>query len=271
MEILEVLGYLGAIATGLVLGVIGGGGALMSVPVLVYIFKVDAHTATGYSMFIVGVTALYAAYSNIKQKLVDIDAVLWYGVPSVVSVFVVRSFVLPGIPEILPVTGWHVTKDMAILSLLSIVMILIGYKMIWGKNKTVDEVAQSEPVNYIGIVLYALVIGAFLGLVGAGGGILMAPALMHYARLQIKTAIATSLVLVAFNSFVGFVGEISANPMIDWYFLARFTVLSVAGMVAGLYISKNLKAELLKQLFGWFVLLLGIYIAINEVSLIIKG
>ena len=267
MEINLILGYTGAVLTGIVLGLMGGGGALLSIPVLVYLFHIDATLATGYSLFLVGVTATMGAVQNILKRQIDYSAAMYYGIPSLLTVYMVRRFVIPNMPEkIFQIGTYVVDKNHFILFFLAIVMFGAAYKMIVSGQDT-RENAVTHPVNHIKLMMYAVLIGAFLGLVGAGGGFLMIPALVYFANLPMKKAVGTSLLLVAVNSFVGFLGDVHSNHQLDWEFLALFSVFSITGVFTGIYLQHYLNGAKLKRSFGWFVLAVAIYMVVRETFL----
>ena len=264
MEISIVLGYGGALLTGLVLGLMGGGGALLSIPVLVYLFHIPATTATGYSLFLVGITAAFGAVQNVRKQLVDYTATLYYGVPSVITVYMLRRFVIPNLPDVMfSIGNYAVDKNHFILFVLSVVMFGAAYKMITGSTADADS-ETSRPVSHVKLIAYAVAIGSFLGLVGAGGGFLMIPALVYFANLPMKKAVGTSLLLVSVNSFIGFLGDINANHALDWNFLLLFSAFSVVGVFTGIYLQHFLNGEKLKKSFGWFVLAVAVYMLIRE-------
>jgi len=266
MDIYLVLGYIGAVLTGLVLGLLGGGGALLSIPVLVYFFHVPASAATGYSLFLVGVTATWGALQNIRKKLVDYEAVLYYGLPSLITVYCMRRFVMPAMPEVFFTIGkFTLDKNHFILLLLSVVMFIAAYKMITAKPVEQED-ATGVGIDRIKLPLLAILIGSFLGLVGAGGGFLMIPALIYLANLSMRKAVGTSLLLVAVNSFVGFLGDVHSNPLMDWKFLFIFSAFSIAGLITGNYLHNFIKGDTMKKYFGWFILLVAILMVVKELS-----
>ncbi|MFN8287880.1 MAG: sulfite exporter TauE/SafE family protein [Chitinophagales bacterium] len=264
MDVNHILGYVGALLTGMVLGLLGGGGALLSVPTLTGFFGLSAAVATGYSLFLVGVTASSGAVQNIRKKMVDFSAVAWYGIPSLITVFCIRRFVLPAIPQqIFTVGNFTLDKNHLILLLLSVAIFIAAYKMIFSKsNEEVENEAHS--LNHGKLIVYAVLLGTFLGMVGAGGGFLMTPALMHYANLNLKKAIGTSLVLVAVNSLVGFLGDLSVNPHIDWLLLATFSAFSITGVFIGHALQSRVPTQKLRIMFGWTLVAIGVYMVFHE-------
>ena len=266
MDIFHILGYIGAVMTGLILGLLGGGGALLSIPVLVYLFHIPATLATGYSLFLVGLTATTGALQNIRKQLVDYTAVLYYGIPSAITVYCMRRFVMPALPNtFFTINNFTVDKNHFILFVLVLVMFIAAYKMITAKTEE-DKDTASGSINYIKLPLYAVLVGGFLGLVGAGGGFLMIPALVLFANLPMRKAVGTSLVLVAANSFIGFVGDIHGNVAMDWKFLFLFSAFSIIGVLAGNYLQHFVKGNELKKYFGWFILLVALLMVVKEIS-----
>ena len=264
MELNHIVGYAGAVLTGLILGLMGGGGALLSIPVLHYLFLIPADVATGYSLFLIGVTATSGAIQNIREKLVDYNALAYYGIPSAVTVYCVRRFLIPNLPDtIIHIYGYTLDKNHTILGLLCIVMFTLAYKMILVEPEIEQEheVKESE----IGkLIMYSVLIGLFIGVVGAGGGFLMTPALIYIAHLSIKKAIGTSLLLVAGNSLIGFMGDIHSNQTMDWKFLFIFSSFSIVGVFVGIYLQQFIQAKKLKKMFGWFVLFIAVLMVLKE-------
>ncbi len=260
-----ILGYAGAVLTGLVLGLLGGGGALLSIPVLVYLFHIPASVATGYSLFLVGITASSGALQNIRKKSVDYRAILYYGFPSVITVYAVRRFLIPNMPEIIfSSSGFILNKNDLILLFLSVAMFAAGIRML----KSDDRVGNKEKhqLNLPLLFLYAVLIGAFLGLVGAGGGFLMIPALVYFANLTMKKAVGSSLVLVAINSFIGFLGDIHSSQTMDWSFLLTFSAFSITGVLAGHYLGHFINEQKLRKSFGGLMIVIGVFVVVKEIA-----
>ncbi len=263
MEIIEILGYVGALIIGLVLGLIGGGGSILTVPVLVYLLSEDPVIATAYSLFVVGVSSLVGAFRNMQKKLVDFRTAIVFAIPAFIAVYVTRKFLIPFIPdELFSVGGFLITKNIAIMLFFAVIMILASYSMIKSKNKPTDE-NQAIQYNYPLIIIEGFVVGTLTGIVGAGGGFLIIPALVILAKLPMKKAVATSLLIIAIKSLIGFIGDVQ-NLEIEWNFLVSFTALSVVGIFIGIWLNKFIDGKKLKKGFGWFVLVMGIYIIFKE-------
>jgi len=265
MEILEILGYFGALIIGVVLGLIGGGGSILTVPVLVYLLAINPVTATAYSLFVVGASALVGAFKNMQKKLVDFRTAIVFSIPAFIAVYATRKYMVPAIPESLfSIGGLEITKNIGIMLFFAIIMILASVSMIRENGKKKAD-AEKISYNYPLIIIEGIVVGVLTGIVGAGGGFLIIPALVLLAKLPMKKAVATSLLIIAIKSLIGFIGDVQ-NMNIDWIFLAIFTGLSVVGMFVGIYLNKFIDGKKLKKGFGWFVLLMGVYIIWAEIS-----
>lgn len=260
---IETLGYIGALLIGIVLGLIGGGGSILTVPVLVYLLFVNPVTATAYSLFVVGVSALVGAISNIKKGLVDFKTAIVFSIPAFIAVYVTRRYLVPAIPESLfTINDFEVTKNIGIMVFFAIIMLAASISMI--RNKKPEPDADTVVTyNYPLILIEGFVVGILTGIVGAGGGFLIIPALVLLAKLPMKKAVATSLLIIAIKSLIGFIGDIETLD-IDWNFLLLFTGISVVGMFVGIWLNKFIDGKKLKNGFGWFVLIMGIYIIFKE-------
>lgn len=263
MEVIDLLGYLGALIIGVVLGLIGGGGSILTVPVLVYLLSINPVTATAYSLFVVGASSLIGAINNLKEKLVDFRTATVFAIPAFMAVYGTRKYLVPAIPDhIFTLWSFEVTKDIGIMLFFAVIMVVASISMIKGNGK---EELQDVKVryNYPLILIEGVVVGILTGIVGAGGGFLIIPALVLLAKLPMKKAVATSLLIIAVKSLIGFIGDVE-NLEIDWAFLLVFTGLSIAGIFLGGYLNKFIDGGKLKKGFGWFILLMGIYIIVKE-------
>lgn len=253
-----------ALVIGLTLGLLGGGGSILTVPVLVYLFAIEPTIATGYSLFIVGLSALFGAIGYYRNKLIDLKMVAVFGSASLAAVYLARRVIVPAIPDELFQLGDLVfTRDMGIMILFAILMVLASYSMIKGSTKP-NEAAEAVKYNYPILLLQGVLIGILVGMVGAGGGFLIIPALVVFSKLPMKMAVGTSLSIIAINSLIGFIGELQTRTM-DWTFLLLFSGLAVAGIFVGMKLSTYVPGQKLKPAFGWFVLIMGIYILGKEI------
>ncbi len=262
---MEIAGYIGAILMGLTLGLIGGGGSILTVPILVYLFHVDAVLATAYSLFIVGLTSLVGSVSHMKLGNIHWKTALVFGIPSIVSVFFTRLVIVPHIPNpMFNIGSLVVSKPMGLLILFAIIMILAAYSMIKPAKKKTETDENEVQFNFPLILAEGLIVGIVTGLVGAGGGFLIIPALVLLAKLPMKKAVGTSLMIIAAKSLIGFIGDMKGAEVIDWKFLIVFSSIAIVGILFGSMLSKKIAGEKLKPAFGWFVLIMGIYIILKE-------
>ncbi len=261
---MEFLGFIGAALMGLSLGLIGGGGSILTVPILVYLFSINPVTATAYSLFVVGTTSLVGSVSHLRMGNIHWRAALVFGVPSIISIFITRSFIVPAIPDVLVQTSTRtLTKPLAILLFFALIMLIAAYTMITNK-KAETESTSKETLNYPVVFFIGIGVGMIAGLVGAGGGFLIIPTLVLLVQLPMKRAIGTSLAIIASNSLIGFMGDLHGNMEIDWKFLLLFSVIAIIGITVGSLLSRKISGEKLKHVFGWFVLAMGLYIIIKE-------
>lgn len=261
-----ILGYAAAVLMGGVLGLIGGGGSILTVPILVYLFKVPPVLATAYSLFIVGLTSIFGLIGYARAGLVQFRTGIAFSIPAMLGVFAARKFLVPVIPQQLFSLGaLAVTKDMLIMGLFAVMMVLASVSMIRKPKPNAEpepkEVPEAQKILFVGIE--GLIVGLLTGLVGAGGGFLVIPVLVHFAGLEMKAAVATSLLVIAIKSLVGFLGDLGGEQQLDWAFLGGFSVFTVAGALLGSWSSKFVPGDRLKPAFGWFVLLMGIFILVS--------
>ncbi len=264
MDSIVIIGFAAAIVIGISLGLIGGGGSILTVPVLVYILGVNPVLATAYSLFVVGSTSLVGAATYMKKGLVNYKTALVFAIPSFIAVFLTRKFLVPALQDPLFTLGEAIiTKNIGIMVFFALIMLAASYSMIFAK-KCVD-CDEDEPIvfNFPMIALEGSVVGVITGIVGAGGGFLIIPALVLLAKLPMKMAVGTSLLIIAAKSLIGFLGDLSTQA-IDWQLLLIFTALSIVGIFIGSALSKKINEKVLKTGFGWFVLIMGIYIITKE-------
>lgn len=259
---IEFFGFVGALLIGVVLGLIGGGGSILTVPVFVYILGIDPLTATAYSLFVVGVSSGVGAIRNAQKGMVDFRTGIVFAIPAFIAVYLTRMYLVPAIPDhLFTFAGIEFTKEIGIMVFFALIMLIASYSMIKGRKDDKEE--RAIHYNYPMILLEGSVVGVLTGIVGAGGGFLIIPALVLLAGLQMKKAVATSLMIISVKSLVGFLGDVQ-NMSIDWTFLLVFTAISIAGIFVGIYANKFIDGKKLQKGFGWFVLLMGVYIILKE-------
>jgi uncharacterized protein len=257
-----IIGYLGALFMGIILGLIGGGGSIIALPIFVYLFHIQPDLAVVYSLFIVGNSAFFASANHVRAGNFAPKIALEFGAASVFSVVVSRYFIIPNIPAVLfEINGFEVKKAMVLLLLFAFLMLFVAIKMIFTQNIEQNPIAVSSQK----LVFSGLGIGFLTGLIGAGGGGLIVPTLVYYANLPMKKAIGTSLVIIGANAMIGFGVSALQITDFDWKLLFSFLAIAFIGTFIGAQLSKKISNQALKPAFGWFVLLMGIYIILKEI------
>ncbi|MCS6958580.1 MAG: sulfite exporter TauE/SafE family protein [Pseudanabaenaceae cyanobacterium SKYGB_i_bin29] len=262
----QIGGYFLASLIGISLGLIGGGGSILTVPVLVYVMGVNATRATAYSLFIVGITALVGSLDYCRKRLISWQAAVVFSLPAFSSVFVVRKYLIPAIPrEVLRVGSFILTKDIFLMVVFALLMIFASVSMIRDRKNGKEEEVLSLNSPLIGVT--GLLVGGVTGLVGAGGGFMIIPALVNFAHLPMKKAVGTSLLIIATNSLIGFIGDLmSPTETIDWNLLISFSFIACLGIFFGSYLSNFIPGARLKKGFGWFVAVMALYILAKEIA-----
>jgi len=263
MMVHEFFGYAAAVLVGLVIGLAGGGGSILTVPIFVYIFGIPTMLATSYSLFVVGTTSLIGSLNHIWKKRVDLRVTIAFAGPSFISVYLSRRYLVPALPDPLVRFGdINVPRSDAILFFFAIVMILAARAMIRDKRPSEGIAADGRP-RYGSLALDGLAVGLLTGVIGAGGGFLIVPMLVLLAGLPMQRAVATSVLIIAVNSFIGFLGDLQ-HISLNWNFLLPFTGLSIVGIFLGMYLARYVPAQVLRKGFGWFVLVVAAYMIARE-------
>lgn len=265
MGLFEIFGYISALVIGISLGLIGGGGSIMAVPVLAYLFLLDEKAATAYSLFIVGTSSLVGGIKKHRKGFVDWRTAIVFGIPSILGVWLVRYFVIPALPHIIFSSGeFEFTRRMAMFGLFSLLMIPAAFSMLKTKKEISEINVKAVKYNYPLIYLEGLIVGAITGMIGAGGGFLIIPALVVLAKIEMKRAIGTSLIIIAFKSILGFLLGDAMTMEIDWIFLLVISITTIIGIFIGSYISSFFDGKKLKKGFGYFVLVMAGFIFYME-------
>jgi uncharacterized membrane protein YfcA len=264
---MQIFGFLLAALVGISLGAIGGGGSILTVPILVYVLDVNPVLATSYSLFIVGATSMVGAFNNYRKGLVSVKTALLFGSSSITTVFLTRKLLMPAIPAVLYSNGnFHITQALATMVLFAILMLMASIAMIRNKDEGDGLVVKDSDnaINLSKLLINGVVIGFATGFLGAGGGFLLIPALVLLIKMPMKQAIGTSLLIIALNSLIGFTGDLG-HFIIDWKFLITITLIAISGIFVGGFLANKIDSLKLKKAFGWFVLVMGICIIVKEI------
>lgn len=259
-----ILGVLLFFLIGMVLSILGSGGAILTIPVLVYVFDINPYWATSYSMFIMGLSNWTATIDNIKKKDIYYKLGLYFAVPGLLVTFLIRRFVLPEIPDLL----YHnpaiqISKDNAIMLVFSILILFTAIRSLRSKSNRKNLSMVFSPIKNM---LQGAGVGVVTGFVGAGGGFLIVPSLVFVSKIPIRQAIATSLFIISITTTLGFLGDLNPSVHMDWPFLLYCTFCSIAGVLVANTIKNKFSNKTLKLFFGYFILVLGIVIFFIEIQ-----
>ena len=239
-----ILGLILSAFIGLSLGLIGGGGSILTVPILVYFLGVEAHEAVGMSLAVVGATSLFGSYLHWKRGNVDFSSGLLFGVSGIFGAFLgspLTKMVSPG----------------ALLLLFGALMFVVAVSMLRRKGKASDEIPGE--LNKTKAVLAGFGVGVLTGFLGVGGGFLIVPALVLFGGLQMKEAIGTSLLVIFLNCVAGLAGHASQGSF-DWALTFLVMALAVSGAIFGTVLSHRLSAHRLQKTFAYLVLVVAVFL-----------
>lgn len=254
---MELLGYFAAVFIGICLGMLGGGGAILTIPVLVYLFGISPIVASHYSILIVGITSLAGGLRYHLRGLVDLRVTVLFGIPCLVGVLLSRNYVIKYIPDQVHIYGQHfIARESFFMLAFASFMILAAAFMLSGTasmEKAWKDRSKPAPVLSIPV---GLVIGGISGLLGIGGGFLIIPTLAIIFRLSIKTAVGTSLGIIVLNSVAAILGT-DGLMQIDWRLFTGISLVALAGMAIGTRIAQTVKARVLQKLLAVMMLLIA--------------
>lgn len=244
------LGAVLALLVGATLGLLGGGGSILTVPILVYVVGLDAHEAIALSLLVVGVTSAAALVGHARAGRVRFQVGLVFGATSMIGAYGAGQ-----VAHLLPATFLLVAFG-AMMLVTAVAMMRRG-----GGDESVDRVEPRLPI--LAIVAEGLVVGALTGLVGAGGGFVVVPALVLLGKLPMRTAVGTSLLVITMNSFAALAGH-AASVSIDWPLAIVLTTMAVVGSVLGARFASRVPQALLKRGFAWLVVVMAIFVLMQE-------
>lgn len=258
--------YFFALFIGILLGLMGGGGSILTVPILVYVAGFQSIIATTYSLFIVGITSLIGMITYAKRGLVSFQAALSFALPSFIGAFLTRKFIFPLIPDpFLSFAGFQLSKHKVLMLLFAVLILVAAISMIIAKKEGGDKEIDNKPPYFTWLIGFFT--GFLTSLVGAGGGFIIIPTLVFLLRLPMKMAVGTSLFIIATNSLLSFSGDLLNQTAIDWQFLAYFTTVATIGIMVGSYFSQKVSGSRIRIVFGYFLVCIAFFILIKELIL----
>lgn len=263
---LELLGFLACAIVGILLGLLGAGGSILTVPVLVYFFGLPPLLATSYSLFIVGSTSMVASINKYQRGEVLIKPALLFAFISITAVISIRSCILPHIIyDTFRIGHIEIAYDNLCMLLFAVLMIVAALFMVTQLNDKQFANDEIRGKRWLKVSFFALAIGAVTGLLGAGGGFLIFPVLTLLLHVEVKKAVGTSLTIVALNSFSGFASDMKL-PEFNWFFLLTITAIALVGGISGMIIAQKIDSRMIKKCFAWLVLSMGLVILLTEFS-----
>ena len=252
MSVPFVIGLVLSAAIGLSLGLIGGGGSILTVPILVYFLGVSPHHAVGMSLAVVGATSLLGAWLHHRKENVDLRTGLLFGAAGIVGAVLgspLTKLVSPG----------------SLLLIFGVLMLIVAASMLWRRNRRADESGHT-PHSAQGLAA-GFGVGILTGFLGVGGGFLIVPAMVYFGGLSIKKAIGTSLLVIFLNCVAGLAGHVSQD-IFDWSLTGLVMALAVGGAVAGTVLSHRLAADRLQRVFAVLVLGVGGFLIVKNYTVL---
>lgn len=257
-----IFGLVLALFIGITLGLVGSGGSILTVPVFVYALGVDPNIATTYSLLAIAVSSSIGSIRNFALKRVKMNELVLFGVPSVITVYLTRQFLLPLVPDEFNIGNWVIHQNTVLMLIFAVLMFISGYRMIKAAQLLEFDATRKYP-RYV-MILQGAMLGFITGGVGAGGGFLIIPALVNFYGMPIMYAVATSLAIISFNSFFGLAGDLEKLHLFDWSILVPYTLILIVGMFTGFYVNKYFRGEQLKKGLGYLILAIGCFILVQE-------
>ena len=233
------------------LGMTGGGGSILAVPLLVYVVGENVHLAIGTSLIAVGITSLLSSVSYMKQSLVKFKIAFLMAAPGIFSTYI----------------GALINKEIngqVLLLIFSMLMLYIGFLM--GKQKSERNLTDKNDseVNYIKILILGFITGFLSGFFGIGGGFILVPALYLGAHLSIKESIASSLFIIFLFGLFGFVSYEIQGRQINMTISSVFIIGGALGGILGAYIAKRFNQNILRKIFAFFIIIVGLFVFIEN-------
>lgn len=255
-----VVGHFFIFLMGLILGMMGAGGSILTIPIFVYLFNMEPFIAATHSLFVVAVTALFGSFSYIRKKEISVVKGITFIIPSFLGVVFAKKFIL----NIIPMTIYRsshiqITKNFIIMTVFSILMMAASWTIL--KNKIYEAHFNNKKSHRLVMALLGFVVGVVIGFVGIGGGFIMIPVFVILMGLKMREAIGTSLVIISINALFGFLLSLNEfSVLINWQFLSIASLIAILGALMGSRYSHLINEKKLKFFFGWAILYLSLFI-----------
>ena len=260
-----IIGYVLSFFTGIVINLLGGGGSIMTVPILVYLFSVDPYLATSYSMFLVGLSSWLATIDNAKKKMIIYKLAFVFALPDLIVTYLIRKFLLPILPNVIfTYDNITLTKQSSIMLIFASLMMVASVNSL--RSKKEPSTIRPTEFNYPLIIIQGMLVGLVTGLVGAGGGFLIIPAFVIASKVPMNIAIYTSSLVIAISTTIGFIGDFNPQIDINWKFLLIYTAITISGVFAINPFKKKIGNHALRKTFGYLIFILSLVIFYIEFS-----
>jgi len=250
------IGLILSLVIGVVLGLVGGGGSILTVPLVNEFFGESLLVATTYSLFVVAVASGFGVLQRIKHDQVDFKQGFVFVIPSMITAFIIRMWIMPLFPISFALSDFQLSRDVVITVLLIFVMFYTAFRTLFIKTKP----TKSDTPNSI-VILFGILTGTLSGFIGAGGGFIIVPILLRLG-LDMKKAVGTSMFIIAIQSSVALIGdlfneEIMANEGINWPLLLTITGVTVGGVFIGGLFQKKVTGTFLRNVFSIILLIVA--------------
>jgi len=247
------IGLMLSLIIGVVLGLVGGGGSILTVPLVHYFFGESLFMATTYSLFVVAIASGIGVISRVRKQQIDFRGGIVFVIPSMITAFLVRRYVMGMFPISFSIGGFELSRDLAITILLIIVMLYTAFKTMFS-----TRTEQGASVGAFTVILFGVFTGLLSGFIGAGGGFIIVPILLRMG-LDMKKAVGTSMFIIAIQSAVALIGDFTGKALpegnpIDWQLLGLITLVTVAGVLSGGFLQKYFSGKMLRQVFSYVLI-----------------
>lgn len=252
-----IVGLFLSLIIGIVLGLVGGGGSILTVPLVHYFFGESLFLATTYSLFVVAIAAGIGVITRIPKKQIDFRGGIVFVIPSMITAFIVRRYVMSMFPIAFSVGGFELSRDVSISILLIVVMLYTAFRTMFSRKPQVGA-SVGVPV----VILFGIFTGLLSGFIGAGGGFIIVPILLRMG-LDMKKAVGTSMFIIAIQSAVALAGDFSGKALttdnpIDWQLLFLITGVTVVGVIAGSLLQKYFSGGALRKVFSYVLIAVAV-------------